>query len=244
MTIVNMFSDDLFFWDGRIDNLKEMVLMPIQNHIEMGIDNMEVLVNKVSKRTYYPELFKNAFGSEEVTIDRISDALSSFVGSIGSYQTKFDKVSKGEASYTNLEAEGAKLFFNQFDCDHCHALQNKINSDKNFANIGLNIVDSDPGRQGLFKIPDLRNVAITGPYMHDGRFATLEEVVSHYSSSIQPNKNLDSSFKRPVYGNNFESIRGLDMTEGQKRALIAFLNTLTDIPLITDPKFSDPFEPN
>ncbi|MBR9860640.1 c-type cytochrome [bacterium] len=244
MAIVNMFSHKTFFWDGRIDNLKEMVLMPIQNHIEMGIDDMDMLVGKVSKREYYASLFKDAFGSEEVNIDRISEALASFVGSISSYNTKFDKVERGEAAFTSLESHGEQLFFDKFDCAHCHDIKVFGGDSKGFANIGLDIVDEDPGKNGKFKIPDLRNIALTAPYMHDGRFNSLEDVVEHYSSSIQPNKDLDSTFKTPTYGGNFSDIRGLNMTPEEKKALVAFLNTLTDIKMITDPKYSDPFDPN
>ncbi|MBR9860639.1 c-type cytochrome [bacterium] len=247
MAITNMFTHETFFWDGRIDNLKEMVLMPIQNHIEMGISSMEMLVGKVEAKEYYPALFKAAFGDETVDIDRISESLASFVGSIGSYNSKFDKVKRGEASFTSLEAQGEQLYMVNFDCDACHSLSTTKQGQPGdgFANIGLDVVDEDPGRDGMFKIPDLRNIALTAPYMHDGRYKTLEDVADHYSIAIKPNKNLDDKFKQPqYYGTGPSSVRGLNMSPQHKKALIAFLNTLTDVDMVTDPKFSDPFDPN
>jgi cytochrome c peroxidase len=212
----------------------------------MGISEEEIIVNKVKNRSYYPALFKAAFGDESVDIDKISIALTSFVGSIGSYNTKYDKVSRGEATFTSLELAGKQLFETKFDCDGCHKLDMHFgNLDEGFANVGLDVVDQDPGLNGMFKIPDLRNIALTAPYMHDGRYKTLEDVAEHYSKNIKPNLNLDPKFRQPqYYGTGPGSVRGLNMSLEEKRALIAFLNTLTDVPMVTDPKFEDPFEPN
>ena len=140
MAIANMFSHETFFWDGRIDNLKEMVLMPIKNHIEMGISTEEAIVSKVKNRSYYADLFKGAFGSEDIDINRISEALTAFVGSIGSYNSKYDKVTRGEATFTSLESQGKVLFETTFDCDGCHKIDMVFgNTETGFANVGLDL---------------------------------------------------------------------------------------------------------
>jgi cytochrome c peroxidase len=245
------FSSSKLFWDGRESNLSNMVLRPIINHVEMGITDTEALANKLSTVAYYKPLFKKAFGSEGVTPQKISTALTFFVQSINSTHSKFDqsKNGSGAAQLSALEATGKNLFFKIYDCNSCHQVETPNGYEflgGGFANIGLNDVYADDGLAkttgkstdvGKFKIPSLRNVAFTAPYMHDGRFSTLDEVMEHYSSEIANHPNLDFRLRDKSGQADQKNISEFD-----KKAIIAFLNTLTDTQVITDPKFASPFK--
>lgn len=240
MQISNLRSQNQFFWDGRSHNLGEQVLMPIQNHIEMGTETIEQLIQKIEAQEYYATLFTNAFGSKEITKSKISGALSSFVSSLVSYNTKFDNVMRGEESFTASEKRGKELFDSKYNCAVCHGGMN-LNSEwgsTSFANIGLDLVDQDLGASGSFKVPSLRNVAVTAPYMHDGRFASLDDVFNHYSSGIKENVNVDWRLRNQTTGRAIS----LNITDKDKKDIIGFLNTLTDEQMLSDPKFSDPFD--
>jgi cytochrome c peroxidase len=237
------------FWDGRETQLNSMVLKPITNHVEMGVGDLNALCQKLKNVSYYPALFTNAFGSEDITPERIGEALKGFVGSISSAETKFDKSRMGSAQLTALEDEGRQLFKETYDCNQCHQVDGTHGyiMAGTFANIGLDAEYADQGRaevsqstwdRGRFKIPSLRNVALTAPYMHDGRFATLDDVIEHYSDEIQDNENLDFRLRDRENG---QPLR-LDISEHDKSAIIAFLNTLTDQNMISDVRFSNPFK--
>ncbi len=243
-------SSSKLFWDGRETNLNNMVLRPIINHVEMGIPDTEALAAKLSTIPYYKPLFKNAFGSEEVTPQKISTALTFFVGSINSTHSKFDKSNGGNGTQLSaLEATGKNLFVSTYNCNTCHQVQIPNGYEifgGGFANIGLNDVYADDGlskttgRQtdaGKFKIPSLRNVAFTAPYMHDGRFSTLDGVMEHYSEGIADHPNLDFRLR-----NTDGQADQKNISEFDKKAIIAFLNTLNDVEVITDPKFASPFK--
>jgi cytochrome c peroxidase len=250
-SIVNgdFISTSLLFWDGRERNLGNMVLRPIINHVEMGIADTETLAKKLSAIPYYTPLFKKAFGSEEVTPQKISTSLTFFVQSINSTHSKFDKAKNGGVQLSALEATGKNLFFKIYDCNSCHQVETPNGYEVfggGFANIGLNSEYADDGLSkvtgrptdaGKFKIPSLRNVAFTAPYMHDGRFSTLDEVMEHYSSQIANHPNLDFRLRNANGQADQKNISEFD-----KKAIIAFLNTLTDHEVITDPKFSSPFK--
>lgn len=241
------------FWDGRREGLNEMVLDPVMNHVEMGMRSEEDLVDRISTISYYKPLFQNAYGSEEVSIAKIRAAVTAFVGSMQSRKSKFNAVEFGFGmeSYSNLESQGRELFFNKYDCESCHRIQVPAGYDQTaddsqkFVNIGLDETSQDQGRAdvtgnpadaGRFKIPNLNNITLTAPYMHDGRFATLDEVLDHYSNSIANNPNLDVRLK-DEQGNPMV----MEITPEEKIAMKAFLFTLQDNDFITDPKFSDPF---
>jgi len=250
------------FWDGREGILQTMVLKPIGNHVEMGISDMNVLNHKLSSIPYYRELFTKAFDSPEITTEKIGKALSSFLLSITSRNTKadhgmmtmalIDKVNAIDASLPHgelsaIEGRGMNLFMTVYDCNACHQVQNPHGyvMAGTFANIGLDAQYADNGLQnvtkrssdaGRFKIPSLRNVALTAPYMHDGRFATLDEVLNHYSEGIANHPNLDRRLKK-----DGQPMR-LQIPQHDKEAIIAFLHTLTDYEMINDPKFSNPFK--
>ena len=252
MAISNPMLTKNLFWDSRTKSLQDMVLKPVQNHIEMGMENLEFLSSKLSKTVYYPSLFKNAFDTEGVTTERINRALMQFLASMVTHNSKFDQGAKTNFSnYTELEKLGKDLFLSErLSCGKCHtgvnfsladenSFDNPYNSDgsEGTANIGLNLVYKDNGRgNGKFKIPSLRNIELTTPYMHDGRFKTLEEVVEHYNNGIQAHPNLDTNLK-----DSNGQPRKLNLTNLEKTALIEFLKTLTDNTYITDPKYSDPF---
>lgn len=233
-------TDTRLFWDGRETSLESMVTRPIMDHIEMGMHDMPTLAKKLAAIPDYKQLFTKAFPDEDnITPHKISLGLSAFLLSIRSSNTKVDKASRGEATLNASEEFGQFLFTQKFGCDNCHAFGG-------FANIGLEANPSDPGLSsftgnpddaGKFKIPALRNVQLTAPYMHDGRFKTLEEVLNHYSTGIKKSTTLDAL----LVTEDGKPLR-MNMTTAEKAALISFLNALTDHTLITDQRFSNPFK--
>jgi cytochrome c peroxidase len=258
MAIVNPITQNNLFWDSRSHTIHDLTLLPVQNHIEMGMEDLEYLEKKLAETSYYKTLFKKAFNSEVITKERISEAMAQFIGSITSNNSKFDtelRSTSNTSSLSPLEQHGRNLFFgNKALCSSCHSGNNFSAADgendvyggaslggvnlRGTTNIGLDFISKDKGKDnGNFKIPTLRNIAVTGPYMHDGRFATLEQVVDHYVSGIKANPNLDVKFK-----DNKGNPKGLDLNAYDKKALVAFMNTLTDNKFLTDPKYSDPFK--
>ena len=255
-----------FFWDERAPTLEAQVLMPIQDKVEMGME-LDALERKLQQLSYYPPLFEAAFGSANVTRDGIAKAVAQFMRSMTSFNSRFDRaasVTGGDdysTDFENFTAEenlGKSLFISGVDgvgeigCAHCH-MPPTFGMPKAF-NTGLDLyyVDQGLGARGLppndpftpsndgkFKASSLRNVALTAPYMHDGRFKTLEQVVEHYSDGVHPHANLELAIdEAPVDATNTSGFR---MSPAQKSALVAFLKTLTDESFIADPRFSDPF---
>src|SRR5258706_954723 len=237
------------FWDGRAQFLPAMVLMPIANHIEMGMSDLNALVERLKGLPYYDNLFQEAYGSTEITKDEVSTALAAFTSSIFSNKTRFDRYMMGQASLSAIEQQGKDLFSNKYNCNGCHHVEQSFfgyPTDSSFINIGLDVNYSDngvglitgnPADNGKFRIPSLRNVALTAPYMHDGRFATLDEVLEHYSHGIANHPNLDSRLKTPE-----NTPIAMNISSQEKVAIVALLNTFTDYSMITDPKFSSPFK--
>ncbi len=286
-TIVNTGTQTGFFWDLREETLDHMVMQPYQNPLEMGMKDTLMIEQRVRDGAFYPELFTKAFGTPEITTQRISTALSQFIRSIVSVSTKYDKgrlavdpnSSMNNAAnllpfpnFTELENEGKRLFFRKFSCSQCHGGVNLDGSLSAPMNIGLDMHYSDPGmpgidpltqepRNGFFKTPSLRNIALTAPYMHDGRFQTLEEVVEFYNSGVQPHPQLSDQLRIKEQGGLFPVPVGpfihpdyiptdgrtipqrMYMSEPEKAALVAFLKTLTDYELISDIKYTNPFRP-
>jgi cytochrome c peroxidase len=235
MPLFNLAWKDRFFWDGRAPTLRAQVLMPIQNPLEMH----ETLPNVVGKlrRTGYPKMFEQAFGTPTIDPDRVARALEQFLLTLVSYDSKFDRAMRRSGQLTEQEKEGFYLFMTEYeprrglygaDCFHCHG--GPLFSSNGFANNGLNQNYGDPGvakltgkdyDQGRFSVPSLRNVELTGPYMHDGRFQTLAEVVAHYSSGVKRSAALDPNLAKHPPG-------GIGLPESKQMALVAFLKTLTD----------------
>lgn len=243
------FGSQQLFWDGRENNLSTMVLRPVLNHIEMGIGDLDQLTEKVRTIPYYKDLFYKAYGSEEITTEKISQGLSAFILSITSQNTKFDKARRSEAQLSPLELEGQQLFSETYDCNGCHQVEDphgyvfagtfaNIGLDKDYEDNGVQNVTGNQWDAGRFKIPSLRNVLYTAPYMHDGRFETLDEVLEHYSIGIEDNENLDFRLRSTTTGGPL----AMNISPQDKRAIIAFLGTLTDRDMLTNPKFSNPFK--
>jgi cytochrome c peroxidase len=242
------FLPTFLFWDGREQDLKTMVMKPIINHVEMGFSDLSKLEEKLAREPYYESLFVKAFGDKAITEERIAIAIAAFVQSISSNETKFDMARMNNQPLSGLEQKGLELFTGVYDCNSCHQIQSPHGYilAGTFANIGLEQTYQDNGLgevtkqsfdNGKFKIPSLRNVELTAPYMHDGRFETLDEVMKHYSDGIANHPNLDHRLR-----NENGTPRVMEIPEGDKAAIIAFLRTLTDHNMITDQKFSDPFK--
>lgn len=265
MPIINPALENFFFWDNRVQELETMVLKPVQNHVEMGMENLEQLTTKLKKVEYYPDLFTKAFGTNEITQDRIASALAQFLRSMVSVNSKYDKgVELNFSNFTAAENDGRNLFFNVLPCGDCHDKNNlggfginaNIGLDADYADNGIMDLTGNLSQEGDFKIPSLRNVGLSSPYMHDGRFATLEEVVRFYNSKIAANPNLSFPLDASAevindngYGNTSTVVIQtsntvpviLNLSDQQISDIVAFLNTLTDESFVSDEKFSDPF---
>jgi cytochrome c peroxidase len=269
MAIINpAMSHSGLFWDRRKSSPRELSLQPVVNHIEMGMEDLKLLEIKLSGIDYYPQLFTEAYGNPMITRDKISDAMAAFMRAMITWDSKFDAGLKiGFSNFNAEEKHGMELFLgkqqdingNVFHieeglCGGCHSAPMFNDGRSQFSNIsaytdnstgnglgvniGLDKVSKDKGTgDGSFKIPSLRNVELTAPYMHDGRFSTLEEVVEHYNSKVQPAANLHSRLR-----DENGKPKKLNLSEADKKALIAFMKTLTDKQFIQDPKFSDPFK--
>lgn len=259
MTLINarFYQRGRFFWDERAATLEEQVLMPFQDPVEMGM-TLEQVVSKVQEQSYYPELFQKAFGSQEINSDKISKALAQFVRSIVSYSSKYDLGRASSASpganFPNFTAEenlGKNIFFQTIPngggaCFGCHTTEAFVSANPGPQNNGLDAtsitdlgaggVFTNPIFVGRFKTTSLRNIELTAPYMHDGRFSTLEEVVEHYNAGIQNHPTLSPALKDA----NGNPIR-LNLTNSEKAALVAFLKTLTDNSVSIEEKWSNPF---
>ena len=249
MPLVNLryYPRARFFWDERAGNLEEMVLLPIQNRIEMGQD-LKRVIDTFKRDGTYPGLFARAFGDRQITEPRIGRALAQFVRSIVSYRSRYDEgrarapAARDDFDNFSLQENRGKALFMR-NCSSCHMK----NGNEHFfvqtpANTGLrgNVPTADgglgdvtlrPADLGSFKSPSLRNVEVTAPYGHDGRFATLDALIDHYS---------DNAILGPNLG-YFIPLGPLHFTTSEKAPLIAFLKTLTDRTLLSDPRFSNPF---
>ena len=236
MTLVNLAWKKFFFWDGRAASLREQVLQPIQNPIEMH-ETLTNVVVKLTRSEDYAALFAQAFGTPEITAEKVSLALENYLLTLTSFNAKFDRVLRGEEQFTPAEQRGFELFSTEYDprrgqygadCFHCHG--GPLFQSQGFANNGLDDHFADIGRgkitgkvsdNGKFAVPSLRNVAVTGPYMHDGRFKTLAEVVEHYVNGVKRSPTLDPNLAKHPDG-------GVPLSLADQRALVAFLSTLTD----------------
>ncbi|MBL4616630.1 MAG: hypothetical protein JKY46_02960 [Robiginitomaculum sp.] len=246
------YAPQAFFWDERAATLEDQVLMPIQDSVEMGM-SLSTLVPKLQAVSFYPALFNAAFGDNTVTSDRISKALAQFVRSMVSSNSKFDQAYIAgtptqpdfAGTFTAEERLGLALFqptpgagIQSLMCSACHATV--VQALDAAHNNGLDAnTDSDQGAgNGMFKSPSLRNIAIRPPFMHDGRFSTLEEVVEFYNSGIQDHPNLAPRLRDGQTG----LPRRFNLSSAEKAALAAFLKTLTDESFLSDARYSDPFK--
>jgi cytochrome c peroxidase len=256
MALVNLGWAYNYFWDGRAVTLEIQVLEPVENPIEMN-ESWENALEELRNDPLYPPLYAAAFGTTEITKERTAKAMASFLRIMVSANSKFDLERRGEYTFTEAESAGFNLFldegginpntgepFGGADCFHCHSHAGMQMGDYLFHNNGLDAhFHRDPGLAGVtgnpldsgkFKTPTLRNIELTAPYMHDGRFTTLEEVLDHYNSGGVVSATIDPMMEA--------ANEGLFLSDIQKQQVIAFLKCLTDTSFIHNPAFSDPHE--
>jgi cytochrome c peroxidase len=233
------YSRGHFFWDERAATLEDQALTPIQDATEMGM-TLDNLVAKLEATPYYPALFSAAFGTPEVSSDRVARAIAQFVRSMVSGSSRYDRAFTQSSTpnfaavFTPQEVQGEQLFQSS-GCAECHTTVAQVSDSVH--NIGLDPVSTDTGTgRGAFKAPSLRNVAVRPRFMHDGRFTSLEQVVEFFNSGVQPNPDLDPRL-RAADG----SPKRLGLSVEEKAALVAFLKTLTDSTFLTSPRFANPF---
>jgi len=235
--------DEKFFWDGRSFGLEQQALEPVENPIEMH-NTWEQAVTDLQNTSDYPLLFQAAFNSSVITKELVAKAIAQFERTLISGNSKFDKHLLGTATLTVQELNGFNVFMDETkgDCFHCHGSNNNPlwtdnifhnnGLDAVFADLGLGEVTGDPNDNGKFKSPSLRNLAFTAPYMHDGRFNTLDEVINHYSDGLQNSPTIDPLMKKVAQG-------GVQITAQEKADLKAFLLTLSDYEFINNPSFQN-----
>lgn len=234
-TLSNQYFYPYYMGDGGVLNLEVMPITPMTDVNEMG-STLHGIVERLNASSFYKRRFEEVFVTDSITSQQLLFALSQFQSSMISSQSKWDAVQAGEAQFTDAENRGWNIF--QAKCTACHVPP--LFTDFSFANIGLDSVSEDYGRQritmdpldrGKFKVPNLRNVALTYPYMHDGRFETLQEVLAFYSNGVHTEvSNLDVRV-HPALG-----LSGTEQVD-----VLHFLHTLTDSVFIKNPAFSTPF---
>lgn len=236
--IQNMIFLKRYMWDGVIHSLNQQPIIPITDANEMD-SSMPEAIAKLSKDDLYKKLFKQAYGDENITGERVLKALSQFMATLISADSKYDRFKQGKENLSSEESQGMALFQNK--CSSCHS--GELFTDESFRNTGMyyNTQFKDAGRHRVtldqndwmkFRVPSLRNVEYTAPYMHDGRFYTLEAVLNFYSDSVEDNPNLDPQLKQSNH-------IGIAMNVQEKQFIIAFLKTLSDKSFISNPKFAE-----
>jgi cytochrome c peroxidase len=236
-SLVNLAWYSSFNWDGGIFDLDLFPISPITNPVEMD-ESVSNVIEKLKVHPEYPGLFKKAFGTEEINTGRVMKALSQFMVMLVSDQSRYDQVQRGKASFTAAEQRGYALF--QTHCNSCHA--EPLFTDNSFRDNGIGIgPNQDSGRAAIslqaadrykFKVPTLRNLSFTAPYMHDGRMRTLDAVLDHYAENMKATPNLDPLLKK-------ESEPGIPLTSEERSQLKAFLLTLNDTAFIKNPLFAE-----
>jgi cytochrome c peroxidase len=252
MSLVNLLWTRKFFWDGRAASLEDQAATPLSNPHEMG-QSLTISAQKLSRIQSYPALFKLVYGDTLINGDRIVKAIAQFERTLISANSRYDQYLRNAYQPNKQELKGMALF-NQFpqpekgirgaNCAHCHGGAKTYM--ELFHNNGLDSIPKDAGIEtltgltadrGRFKVPTLRNIALTAPYMHDGRFKTLEEVIDHYSEHIKQSASLSSFLQGE---SNEIGGTSLKLLPEEKKELIAFFNMLTDSTFISNPAFSNP----
>ncbi len=236
--------DNKFFWDGKEFGLEHQAMRPVENPIEMH-NTWENAIQTLQNTSQYPILFQQAFGSSQINKMNVVKAIAQFERTLISANSKFDNHLLGTYTLTIAEQNGLNVFMDEAagDCFHCHGnpsnplwTDNQFHNnalDATFSDLGLGGVTGDPNDNGWFKSPSLRNLSFTAPYMHDGRFNTLEEVINHYSEGLQSSPSNDPVMKNINVGGNQLGVQ-------QKSDLLAFLLTLNDVEFINNPNFQAP----
>ncbi|MEM9024153.1 MAG: cytochrome c peroxidase [Bacteroidota bacterium] len=250
MPLFNLGWYPALFWDGRATSIEEQVFHPVRDHKEMDLD-WPLAVERIRASTFYQNRFRMAFGTETIDSTLIANAIAQFERTLISKDSKYDRALRGEAHLTREEYEGFVLMNDQSkgDCLHCHTTDSDaLGTTARFSNNGLEAatgpqeyadqgkaaVTGKPEDVGRFRIPSLRNVAVTAPYMHDGRFETLEEVVDFYSEGVRNSYNVDPKMASAHRG-------GVRLTTAEKAHIVAFLHALTDSVFLSNPEFGNPF---
>ena len=236
--VQNMAFQTEYFFDGASNNLEMVSIVPIHNPVEMD-ENLPSIIAKLKQDPSYVRLFEAAFNDGQINSTNMLKALAQYMTLLISDQSKYDKHVRGEigGTFSILELEGKQIFANK--CASCHATD--IFTDNTFRNTGLpvNPLLNDLGREEVsgnvndrykFKVPSLRNIELTAPYMHDGRFGSLESVLNFYTNGVVDYPNLDPLLKQ-------NGVLGISLSTHEKTALIAFLKTLTDYEFVSNPKF-------
>jgi len=264
MSLANLMWVNRLFWDGRATTLEQQALVPIGHPDEMNLPP-EQAAAKLQTIPEYPPRFKQVFGSEQIRPMDIAKALAQFQRTLISANSRYDRYLRGEYRPTSLELQGIQLFFTHpipeiglrgGNCGDCHVgplVQGDQSAFRGFHNNGLDTdatlapglqaVTNNPNDRGKFRAVSLRNIALTAPYMHDGRFQTLEEVLEHYDQHIQMSRTLDPLIieaSNEIRTDNDAPVK-LHLTAQEKRAILAFLHMLTDSAFIQDRRFSNPF---
>ena len=265
-TIIN--TNNSRFWDGKVqpqtsgyENQPQTLSVPFQSHVELNMTDMSVLSNRLSALPYYQYLTQKAFGNSFLSEENIERALGSFMDNITSSNSKYDQAFptiagvQPTAVFTAQELNGKAIFDQK--CATCHSPSNGFGGSMDqFEDIGLDASYKDLGRgtitsfssdNGKFQVPSLKNISLTAPYMHDGRFNTLSEVVDFFSNNINSSPNLSSAFTLHPYFNGTSYSTGgtavpMGFTPTEKSELVAFLNTLSDQGQVSDVRYSNPFK--
>ncbi len=254
MALINLGWDDFFLWDGSAISLEEQILLPVEDPIEMHEEWPNAVAELNASETYRNMFFK-AFGEEGINPGKVAKAIAQFIRTMISGASKFDVMYKYEnnlslsaneqalfVTITPSEWSGYDLFksLNGADCFHCHngpfmRVKKFSNNglDATFTDLGRGAVSGNPDDNGKFKVPTLRNIAYSAPYMHDGRFETIDEVIDHYSHGIQLSSTLDPLIEFSAQG-------GVQLDPLEKELLKQFLMTLTDDAFVNNPNFQDP----
>lgn len=229
--LVNLAWGETFFWDGRAESLEQQAGMPIEDPLEMDLP-LATAVDRLKSDQDYVDEFRVAYDGEP-SAETVRKGLASFLRTLASGNSPYDRYLAGDSNALGAAAlRGESLFFDEAGCFHCHAPGALTN--EGFFNNGTYVVGGDIGRQkrtgrtgdlGKFKVPGLRNVAVSAPYMHDGSLETLEEVVEHYNGGGRGHESTDPQ------------IEPLGLSEADKQDLVAFLNSLTDQDFLVDPRF-------
>jgi cytochrome c peroxidase len=256
MSLANLLWEPRLNWDGASSSLEQQARLPLENPVEMH-QSLAASVSKLQQDAQYPKLFQGTFGTTPITEEQILKALAQFERTLISGNSKYDRWRRQQTALTRDEERGRQLFYVHPDpsfgirggnCGDCHG--GDLQTDHEFRNNGLDLTFADRGRalvtqlptdNGKFRVPSLRNIALTAPYMHDGRFQTLEQVLDHYNDHFE--RNTPNADPLMLNASNEEFGLTLALTPTEKAQIIQFLHTLTDSSFVQDKRFSDPFKP-
>jgi cytochrome c peroxidase len=253
MPLFNLAWYPSYFWDGRASSIEQQVFHPVREYNEMNLD-WPMAEKRLNASNFYKQQFKNVFGNTHIDSVTVSLAIAQFLRTLISYQSKYDKAIAHTAEFTREEYEGMEIANGQTkgDCIHCHNTDgnalatnlfftnnglDEVSDAQNFKDKGYGAITGKASDNGKFRVPSLRNLAFTAPYMHDGRFKTLEEVVDFYSEGVKRSATIDSKMEYVHSG-------GVRLTSDEKKKLITFLLALSDSSFVANKEYGNPFAQN